>query len=80
MVSCEDEHVLVVTDPEQHSSQKQARRKIKLPLCFCVNSIPHLSVALSFCERTQVGYRHFESRHGHCDLNGPACHNTDLRP
>ena len=32
----EDQDVLVVVDLEQHSSQKQARREIKLPFSFCL--------------------------------------------
>ena len=39
MMGREDEDVLVVVDLEQHSSQKQARREIELPLCFCSNPI-----------------------------------------
>ena len=55
MVGREDEDVLVVADLEQHSSQKQARREIKLPLSFCSNLDPEPLVALSFGQRTQVG-------------------------
>ena len=54
MVSREDEDVLVVADLEQHSSQKQARREIELPLSFCSDLTLNLSVPLSPCQRTQI--------------------------
>ena len=55
-MGCENQDVLVVADLQQHSAKKQTCREIELPFCFCLNSIPHLSFALSFGERAQVGY------------------------